>query len=242
MTRSRPRITLASAAASAGAVVLAAAIATPAAHADPLDAIRGAVNGARAESTCPPLTYSGQLEAAAQQLARQPSDAYEHINPHGYQGATSGNLVRDDPTARATSELVAQERIPIHDCANKDYGVGMFRDDGADKSVVAVVLGKPAPPKAPPAPPPSPKAAPDPPPAPVHQLAKVVGGDADVFNIAHNDVPDPTTGVVAVKIGKLTNGSQVSIEPPCKNGWCWVDSTQIKRGYGFVEQSHLQLS
>jgi hypothetical protein len=31
-----------------------------------LDVIRGAVNGARAQSTCPALTYSGQLEAAAQ--------------------------------------------------------------------------------------------------------------------------------------------------------------------------------
>ena len=41
------------------------------------------------------------------------------------------------------------ERIPIHDCANKDFGVGMFRDSGADQSVVTVVLGKPAPPPAP---------------------------------------------------------------------------------------------
>lgn len=75
-------------------------------------------------------------------MARGAPDAYSH----GYKGLTSGNLVRDDPTDKATSELVEQERIPIHDCANKDFGVGMFRDSGADQSVVTVVLGKPPPP------------------------------------------------------------------------------------------------
>jgi len=129
-------------------LTLATSVAAPIAHADPLDAIRGAVNGARAQSTCPALTYSGQLEAAAQQMARGAPDAYLHVYPHGYKGLTSGNLVRDDPTDKATSELVEQERIPIHDCANKDFGVGMFRDSGADQSVVTVVLGKPAPPPA----------------------------------------------------------------------------------------------
>lgn len=119
------------------------------AHADPLDGVRGAVNGARAQSTCSALTYNGDLEAAAQLIVRQPSDVYIHVDPHGYQGKTSANLVRDDPTAKATSELVDEERIPIHDCANKDFGVGMFRDAGADQSVVAVVLGIPAPPPAP---------------------------------------------------------------------------------------------
>jgi hypothetical protein len=38
----------------------------------------------------------------------------------------------------------------------------------------------------------------------------VIGGDADVFNIAHNDVPDPATGVRGLKIGTLKNGSQVA--------------------------------
>ena len=50
----------------------------------------------------------------------------------------------------------------------------------------------------------------------------------------------PKTGVVAAKVGKLTNGSQVYIGVPCKDGWCQVNSNQIQRGYGFVEQSHLQ--
>ena len=114
MTKTRSDVGVVLSATTASLVALAGIAATPLAHADSLDAIRGAVNGARAESTCPPLAYSGQLEAAAQELARLPNDAYERINPYGYQGATSGNLVRDDPTARATSELVAQEeRIPM---------------------------------------------------------------------------------------------------------------------------------
>ncbi len=144
MTTRHAPVSFAATASFAGCMVLATSLAAPIAHADPLDGIRGAVNGARAQSTCPALTYSGQLEAAAQQMARGAPDAYLHINPHGYPGLTSGNLVRDDPTAKATSELVEQERNNIHNCANTDFGVGMFRDSGANQSVVTVVLGKPA--------------------------------------------------------------------------------------------------
>jgi hypothetical protein len=35
-----------------------------------------------------------------------------HIYPHGHQGEAAGNLAIDDPTAKATAELVEQERIP----------------------------------------------------------------------------------------------------------------------------------
>jgi hypothetical protein len=213
-------------------------VATPAiAHADPLDGVRGAVNGARAQSTCSALTYNGDLEAAAQDLARAPSDAYMHINPHGYQGSTSGNLVRDDPTAKATSELVDQERIPIHDCANKDFGVGMFRDAGADQSIVTVVLGRPAAP-----PPPAPPAQAPAQPQGGRQAATVVGGDADVWDIAHNDVPDPATGVRGAKIATLPNGSTVVLDRPCANGWCHVISYLIPNDDGFMEQSHVQIN
>lgn len=233
MTRRHVRTSLAIATGLTSFIALAPSTTAPIAHADPLDGIRGAVNGARAQSTCPPLTYSGQLEAAAQQMARQPPGGYLHIDPHGYQGSTSGNLVRDDPTAKATSELVEQERNGIHDCANKDYGVGMFRDEGADQSIVTLVLGRPA---APPAPPPPAQ------PPPAKGLATVIGGDADVYNIAHNDVPDPTSGVRGQKIGTLKNGSQVSLAGPCQSGWCRVNSSVIQGGYGFVEQGHLQLN
>jgi hypothetical protein len=60
-----------------------------------------------------------------------------------------------------------------------------------------------------------------------------------MFNIAHNDVPDPATGVRGLKIGTLKNGSQVYSGVPCKNGWCQVNSSVIQGGNGFVEQAHL---
>jgi hypothetical protein len=78
------------------------------------------------------------------------------------------------------------------------------------------------------------------PPAPFQGLVTVIGGDADVFNIAHNDVPDPATGVRGLKIGTLKNGSQVYSGVPCKNGWCQVNSSVIQGGNGFVEQAHLK--
>ena len=77
-------------------------------------------------------------------------------------------------------------------------------------------------------------------PAPFQGLVTVIGGDADVFDIAHNDVPDPATGVRGLIIGTLKNGSQVYSGVPCKNGWCQVNSSVIQGGNGFVEQAHLQ--
>lgn len=68
----------------------------------------------------------------------------------------------------------------------------------------------------------------------------MIGGDADVFNIAHNDVPDPATGVRGLIIGTLKNGSQVCSGVPCKNGWCQVNSSVTQGGNGFVEQAHLK--
>jgi hypothetical protein len=81
--------------------------------------------------------------------------------------------------------------------------------------------------------------------APVQQApaqantAIVSGGDADVFNIAHNDVPDPTNGIAGAKIATLPNGTQVNLDGACKAGWCRVNSPQIPQGFGFVEQGHL---
>jgi hypothetical protein len=71
------------------------------------------------------------------------------------------------------------------------------------------------------------------------KTAIVTGGDADVFNIAHNDVPDPTNGVAGMKIATLPNGTQVDLDGACKAGWCRVNSSQIPQGFGFVEQGHL---
>jgi hypothetical protein len=100
------------------ASVLSGTVAAPIAHADPLDNIRGAVNGARAQSTCGPLNYSFQLEAAAQDLARA-GNSMARINPHGYPGLTSGIANVDDPTNKATAGLVAQDDLNIKDCANR---------------------------------------------------------------------------------------------------------------------------
>jgi hypothetical protein len=44
------------------------------------------------------------------------------------------------------------------------------------------------------------------------------------------------------KVGTLANGSQVYIGKPCQNGWCQVNTNQIPRGFGFVEQNRLQIS
>jgi len=81
---------------------------------------------------------------------------------------------------------------------------------------------------------------PTPPPASSNS-ATVLAGGADVFNIAHNDVPDPATGIVGAKIATLAEGTQVALDGPCKTGWCRVTSPEIPQGYGFVEEGRLQI-
>jgi hypothetical protein len=85
-------------------------------------------------------------------------------------------------------------------------------------------------------------AAPQAPPPAAASSATVVGGDADVFNIAHNDVPDPVNGVQGAKIATLPDGTQVGLEGACKAGWCRVNSPLVPQGFGFVEQGHLQIA
>jgi uncharacterized protein YkwD len=212
------------------------AVPTPAAHADPLDNLRGAVNGARAQSTCPALAYSGQLEAAAQDWVRT-AEALGSVNAPrldlskgGYKGQASGNIASGDPTADATNTMIGGASGDIKDCSFKDFGVGMVRDEVIEASYVAVVLGQPKAPAAEPAKPAAPAQA---------NTAIVTGGDADVFNIAHNDVPDPANGITGMKIATLPNGTQVDLDGACKAGWCRVNSQQIPQGFGFVEQGHL---
>jgi hypothetical protein len=146
MTRKRVSASLAIATALAS---VGATLAMPVAHADPLDAIRAAVNGVRAGSPCGALTYSGQLEAAAQGYARNRADQ----NLHGYPGTARLMSLKDDPTAKATEYLMIENEYSIKDCKYKDFGVGMTRVDDDENSVVAVALGEPAPAPAKQAPP-----------------------------------------------------------------------------------------
>lgn len=146
MTRNRVSASLAIATALAG---VGATLAMPVAHADPLDGIRAAVNGVRAGSVCGALTYSGQLEAAAQGYARNRSDQ----DLHGYPGTARLASLKEDPTAEATDGLMTENEYSIKDCKYKDFGVGMARVDDDENSVVAIALGEPAPEPAQQAPP-----------------------------------------------------------------------------------------
>jgi hypothetical protein len=137
LTGNRVSVSLAVATAMAG---VGATLAMPVAHADPLDGIRAAVNNVRAGATCGALTYSGQLEAAAQGYARNQSDQ----NLHGYPGTARLVSLKEDPTAEATEYLVIENENSIKNCKYKDFGVGMTRVDDDENSVVAIALGEPA--------------------------------------------------------------------------------------------------
>jgi hypothetical protein len=130
--------------------VLSATVAAPLAQATPIDDLRGAVNDARARTSCSPLNYSGQLEGFAQHFVRGGNRSLDT----GYAGETVYLSRRDDPTSKATEGLLADNGFNIANCAYKDVGVGMIRY--ADVSVVGVVLGIPRAPAAPPPPPPPP--------------------------------------------------------------------------------------
>jgi hypothetical protein len=73
------------------------------------------------------------------------------------------------------------------------------------------------------------------------QTAHVVGGDMPVFNIAHDDVKDPTNGVQGLKIATLPNGTDVGFDGVCKSGWCHIKSPLIPTGEGFAEENSLLL-
>ncbi len=209
----------------------------PAAHADPLDNLRGAVNGARAQSTCLQLNYSGQLEAAAQAWVRN-AEALGSVNaPHldisrgGYKGHASGSIASGDPTADATNSMMGNASGDIRDCSYTDFGVGMVRDEVIETSYVAVVLGKPK------APAPAQQQGPAQP-----TTATVVGGPVNIYNIAHDEVPDPNNGIRGLQIGTLQDGQQVTLTPggPCaRDAWCKINMPDDASRVGFVN-GHLQ--
>lgn len=217
----------------AAATVLASVCAMPIAHADPLDGPRTAVERARADSTCPPLNYNVDLEDLAQQWARDtPVSDLHHTAYHP--GQIQPFKGWGDPQSKAIDEAMeAGAAGAIRDCRFKDYGVGFVRYENVSTDYVAIVLGIPAPAQPPPAAQPAPPAA-------EPKTATVVGGDAEIYNIAHNEVPDPATGVKGMKIGTLQVGQQVTLAARCTpNAWCKIVMPDDPGNFGFV-LGHLQ--
>jgi hypothetical protein len=203
----------------------------PAAHADPLAGVRQAVVNARAGSTCSALNYSIALEGEAQ---HDSGNLLPGVPPAGqYHGTIARFSNSNDPAAAAINGLVTLGPFiaAIDDCSYKDFGVGFYRVNDFD--YVSAVLGKP---DAPPAPPPPA----NPSPVPYQQHASAIG-NVDVWDIAHDDTPDPVTGVRGAKVGTLTDGQGMVLQRPCDSGWCLVNSGYIvPRGYGFVQQSKIR--
>jgi hypothetical protein len=74
------------------------------------------------------------------------------------------------------------------------------------------------------------------------KMATVVGGPVDIYNIAHNETPDPATGVQGAKVGTLGDGRQVELAAggPCaRETWCKIVMPDDPAHFGFVE-GHLQ--
>jgi hypothetical protein len=70
----------------------------------------------------------------------------------------------------------------------------------------------------------------------------VVGGPVDIYNIAHDEVPDPNNGIQGVKIGTLEDGQLVvrADGGPCaKDSWCKIVMPGDREHFGFVN-GHLQ--
>jgi hypothetical protein len=201
----------------AGVCMLSTIATTPVAHSDPLDGPRAAVEKARAQSTCAPLNYNIDLENAAQQFARN-DKTVKNIKWPGYAG---GNIQlldgNGDPQSAAIDGLMSGAGGFVRDCRYKDYGVGFVRV--GERDTVALALGEGL----------------------SYQKFATVVGNADVYKDPHDIVPDPGNHVVWT-IGSLRDGTQVTLDTPCNNGWCQVISKQIEIGRGYVQQSHLKFN
>lgn len=132
-------------------------MAAPVANADPLDNVRNAVLGARNQSLCNDLQFSGELEGYAQQWVRT-ARALATLNTPTFPGAAYAGQTRQwiaqgDPTNAAISKLMSIATGDIQTCGYYQYGVGMVRDDVTDLSYVAVISGKPNAPAPNPGPP-----------------------------------------------------------------------------------------
>jgi hypothetical protein len=117
----------------------------PAAHADPLDPIRAAVNGARQGSPCGALKYNIALEGEAQAAV---GNRLPGVPPAGqYNGRVVTFRGFGDPQDQAIGAMMGGAAGAIRDCSYTEFGVGFVRDEDKEDDTVAVALG--APPAAP---------------------------------------------------------------------------------------------
>jgi hypothetical protein len=144
MTRTRASASVAITTAVASVCALSGTVATPSAHADPLDGPRSAVERARADSNCPPLNYKVELENMAQQYARD--RRVSKIHGDYSEGVADMAYGSGDPQSKAIDEMMAHGAAGgIRDCKYKDYGVGFFRYEQPAEDFVSIALGIPAP-------------------------------------------------------------------------------------------------
>lgn len=212
--------------------------AAPVAHADPLDNIRGAVYGARDNSLCNPIQYSGELEGYAQQWVRTAMALGTTNTPtfpaDAYAGDALGNIAAGDPTSTAINKLMSIATEDVQKCSYYQFGVGMSRDDVIDTSYVAVIVGKPPAPKPTPQPPknqlpPEPVAPPAPaepkPLAPPATPTGTITSDVDVYDRPGGD------GTVT---GILRADDVVDFQGCMPDNWCHVTGAKVPGGDGWV--------
>lgn len=138
------------------AAVVVSTLAMPGVHADdPLGPIRGAVNGDRSRTACPPLGYSQALEDAAQSRARFQVPA--GFQPPAYNGKTTDFMGIGDPQADAINRAYQRGAgAVISECSYTEFGVGFVRDPDIERDRVVIVFGTPAKPQPTPTPTPAP--------------------------------------------------------------------------------------
>lgn len=200
-----------------GGLTLAAALATPPAHADD-GKIRAYIDRERyGGSECPALEYREDLRQLAYAFARG-----SRLNPNPYPGTVRGFTGHGDPAAEATFKAVMEAHGVIRDCTYTAYGVSLLRVDEVD--TVAIVLGKPNP--------------------PVRTLGKNAGDDGptnldrsrtDLECVGCNPVPQATPtatvtsdvdvydapGGTGTVVGMLRKGDVVAVVKPCPaDDWC----------------------
>lgn len=141
MSTTRSYVSVASSALFAATWAVSGVAVAPVAHASPLDGIRAAVNAARSGSPCGPLNYNIDLEGNAQALLGNRSPGVPAAGR--YNGKTAEREAYGDPTSEAIAQLVNAMRPLINDCAYKDFGVGMARDESNEMSRVSLALGEP---------------------------------------------------------------------------------------------------